>query len=240
MRNLGRLTKHPAIRILLAFITGVAVLFASTFLIDELVAANRYLRQLPLMGRTARHTTMLILSLLFILLLNKGSFKGYGFRWSKRLHIFLMIGIGLILSLGVNWLALFFQFQPRTAFGFAGVHLVDKVLYLWLWTSISEEVFTRGLIQGYLSPLQSLGFRLSGITLSLPVLVGAIFFGGMHLVLLTIGISPARVLYLVLATTLLGVFAGYHKERTNSLAAPVIIHFSFNMGGSLFQMLLSV
>jgi len=57
------------------------------------------------------------------------------------------------------------------------------------------------------------------------------------LILITTQADFSRILYLVFVTTLLGLYAGYHKERTNSLVPAIVIHLFYNMGGSLYYLL---
>jgi membrane protease YdiL (CAAX protease family) len=231
---------NPVAAIFLTLSMGFLIFSVSTFLMDEWVAQSRWLRNIPFWGRTSRHSTMLILSLVCMLILTKGTMRGYGFRWDKNMHLLLLTGITLLFSFLVNALARQLSLAPTYYFGSAALSFLSRGAYLWIWTSISEEVFTRGLIQGSLAPFQQLGIRISSTFISMPVIVGALFFGAMHLILLTTGMDWFRVVFLVGATTLLGLFAGYHKERTGSLVAPVVIHLFFNMGGSLYQVLISL
>jgi len=231
---------NPLSAIFLILVMGSLIFIVSTFLMDEWVAQSEWLRNIPFWERTSRHSTMLILSLGCILILTRGTLRGYGFRWSKNMHLLLLTGLTLFLSFLVNGLARQLSLAPTYYYGSIAYSFFSRGLYLWIWTSISEEVFTRGFIQGYLSPFRHMGFRISRAFISLPVLVGGLFFGAMHLILLTTGMDWYRVLFLVGATTLLGLFAGYQKERTGSLIAPVIIHLFFNMGGSLYQVMISL
>ena len=225
------------IRIPLAIgMAGIIFLF-STLVMDRLVEDSEFIRSITFIRRTSRHTTMLILSLGLILLVNRGRLTGYGFRWSRQIHFVRLIAYSLLLSLAGNLAAHVFDLAPRRVFGFAAQPLLDKMVYLWVWSSISEEVFTRGFIQGYLDTFRHIGIKINRLFFSVPVITGALIFGGMHFILLTFGIEFIRVLYLVLLTTLLGLFAGYQKERTNSLVAAVTIHLFFNMGGSLYGLL---
>lgn len=223
----------------IALVIGMAgiIFLLSTLVMDRLVEDSEFIRSITFFRRTSRHTTMLILSLGLILLVNRGRLAGYGFRWSRQIHFVRIIAYSLLLSLAGNLAAHFFDLAPRRVFGFAAQPLLDKMVYLWVWSSLSEEVFTRGFVQGYLYPLRQKGIKIQRLFLSLPVITGALVFGGMHFILLTFGLEFFRVLYLVLLTTLLGLYAGYQKERTNSLVAAVTIHLFFNMGGSLYGLL---
>lgn len=64
-------------------------------------------------------------------------------------------------------------------------------------------------------------------------MVGALFFGAMHLMLLTLGVDIFTVLNIVVFAIILGLIAGYQTERTNSLIPAIIVHFCFNVGASI-------
>jgi membrane protease YdiL (CAAX protease family) len=70
--------------------------------------------------------------------------------------------------------------------------------------------------------------------LSLPVIFGGLYFGMMHIVAIK-RMGPLVILF----TTLLGLVAGYYREKTKSLIPAIIIHALFNIGGSLPMWILS-
>ncbi len=110
-----------------------------------------------------------------------------------------------------------------------------EVVFIWIFASICEECFTRGLLQSLLSPLSGTGFMLfRRWFLGAPVLFSALFFGLMH-------IPVAREMgpIVVILATLLGLVAGYYRQQTGSLIPAVIVHMLFNIGGSLPVWLLS-
>ena len=91
----------------------------------------------------------------------------------------------------------------------------------------------RGLIQGALDAWKNVGITLFGRHLSLPVLVGAVAFGLMHIALSTMGAGTGQVIVTVLFAFLLGLVAGYYRETSGSLLPAIIVHMSGNIGGSL-------
>jgi membrane protease YdiL (CAAX protease family) len=68
----------------------------------------------------------------------------------------------------------------------------------------------------------------------LPVLFSGLYFGLMHVVAINKLGPPVIVL-----TTLLGLVAGYYREKTGSLIPAIIIHALFNIGGMLPMWVLS-
>lgn len=75
---------------------------------------------------------------------------------------------------------------------------VAVILTIWIYANICEEIFTRGLLQSWLSPLAQYRLRLGKWGLSVPVLASALFFATMHLALWpTLG--PVTLIVMVLA-----------------------------------------
>jgi membrane protease YdiL (CAAX protease family) len=115
---------------------------------------------------------------------------------------------------------------------------LDNVIRVWIYASVAEEILTRGLIQGYLSPHADRGISLGGLRISLPVLVGAIFFGAMHLGLLTIGIDGRTVVQIVVFALLIGIVAGHFREKTGSLIPAIVAHALANVTGWVVEAIL--
>ena len=57
----------------------------------------------------------------------------------------------------------------------------------------------------------------------------------MHLALFNMGVDKFTVFDIVIFGTILGVIAGYYREKTNSLVPAIIVHLCFNIGASLFE-----
>ncbi len=67
--------------------------------------------------------------------------------------------------------------------------------------------------------------------LSAPVTLSGLFFGGMHVVLWPR--MGAKSLLVMALATILGMAAGYYREKTGSLLPAILIHALFNIGGTL-------
>jgi len=181
---------------------------------------------------------MLIYSVLAILLVNNGSIKGYGFNLSTikigyLKFSFKVIGItlasflfGAILFMGI----LNRVFPTGNSTGFPEQNsIIQMVLTIWIWSSICEEVFVRGLIQGFIQHLQNIRiFRLS-----LPVIISGFFFGAMHLSLISMGMGAWYVTFIVFNTTVIGLVAAYYREKTNSIIPAFWVHLLANFVGSI-------
>ena len=94
------------------------------------------------------------------------------------------------------------------------------VLWIWLHSTVTEEVFVRGWFQ-------------SAIPGPRATLWSAALFGSMHLLILRQGADWITVGIIVPATTLLGLLCAQDRERSGSLGPPIITHCAFNVGGFL-------
>ncbi|MFH1861420.1 MAG: CPBP family intramembrane glutamic endopeptidase [bacterium] len=173
------------------------------------------------------HTVMAVASVLLAWHFSKGNLAEYGFtRGSFRLNagIFLwVIPTGCLSVL---------RFVGMGAEETKLSTLIHDVLFVWIYASICEEILTRGLLQSFLSPLRDRRVRiLWRWQVSIPVCFSALFFGAMHIVLIT-RLGPAAIVPMLLATGL-GFVAGYYREKSGSLIPAIIIHALFNVGGML-------
>jgi membrane protease YdiL (CAAX protease family) len=108
---------------------------------------------------------------------------------------------------------------------------IGVILTIWIYASICEEVLTHGLLQSWLSALTQYRVRLGRWAVSTPVLTSALFFAAMHVVLWP-KLGPVA-LVVILLTGILGVIAGYYREKTGSLIPAILVHSLFDIGGTL-------
>jgi len=218
-------------RIALAVILGIFVLFVSS-------AATMSLKDISLKWffniwilNSVNLSVGILLSFILILAISKAKLSKYGFRLTQNLkpRISILVGLGLGILATVSGALFGIDEHPMTAL----YTFSQQVIFIWIGASISEEILVRGLVQSFLEPLKVYGFSIFKIRLSLPVMVSAVFFGLMHLVLLTIGMEFMSVLYIVAYAFILGIFAAYLREQTKSLIPAIIIHMCANIGGSI-------
>jgi membrane protease YdiL (CAAX protease family) len=188
----------------------------------------------PWLSAFVTHTLMWIVSVSAIVLLTRGKMAEYGLsRGEFRLtgKIFLWVIPTAILSV-LGFIASRSGAPVKPGLGLSPI---QSIIFVWIYASVSEEIFTRGLLQSFLSPLAHYGLNLSkNLRLSLPVLFSGLYFGLMHVVAINKMGPPVIVL-----TTLLGLVAGYYREKTESLMPAIIIHALFNIGGMLPMWILS-
>ncbi|MFH1335133.1 MAG: CPBP family intramembrane glutamic endopeptidase [Candidatus Zixiibacteriota bacterium] len=188
----------------------------------------------PWLPAAITHLIMWVLSILIIVLLSRGNPAEYGFtKGDFRLTggIFLWVVPTAILST-LGFIASRSGVELKGGLGYSPF---QTIIFVWIYATVSEEIFTRGLLQSYLIPLTKYGIDLSkGLRLSLPVIFSGLYFGMMHIVAIKKMGPPV-----ILLTTLLGLVAGYYREKTKSLIPAMIIHSLFNIGGSLPMWILS-
>lgn len=176
---------------------------------------------------------LLICSLALIAWVSKCNFAAFGFtrgtfRLSARIFLWLlpMAAISTVQLIG-----------SPTGAGTNGPGMgvnsspVAIVLTIWIYASICEEILARGLLQSWLATLTRRQFRVLKGNVSAPVLAGASFFAGMHVVLWP-RLGPATLVVMLLAGGL-GLVAGTYRERTGSLIPAILVHGFFDVGGTV-------
>jgi len=228
--------KNPAIQVVIAIILGFLVLILSSILMIVITKNTNLFISFPVVKKTFTHTAMAVFSVLFILMVNKGNLRDYGFVWNMKFSVIKVVLISLLLGF-IS--AIISKLLPETnsEHPAASFSIFEKILFIWIWASVAEEILTRGLIQGFLTPFKHLGIKLFNMFISLPVMVGAIFFGAMHFALLSMGMNIYLVLNIVIFGVVLGLIAGCQKEKTGSLLPAIIVHMCFNIGASLLYII---
>src|SRR6056297_1272491 len=227
--------KNPWLSLIFAVFSGGVVFYLSSYLgsltncwIKQFVALNFYTANVFMKGY------MLLFSLLLILLVNKGSLRNYGFTKPEKLRYvrFFLISTGILIGAFIFGNLIFNGilrniFPPES--GKAGFpetqSLLQRILTIWIWSSICEEVLTRGFIQGFMNKHINIRF----LKLSLPVWISGLFFGLMHLSLLNINMDVWFISFIVTNTTVIGLLAAYYREKTKSIYPAFFVHFWANV-----------
>lgn len=223
-------------RILAAVFLGILVLSSVGGVVSNANVLPLAIRSQPWAEGFLSHTTMWFASLIFILIISRGNLRTYGFCIGRGYRVVTMIILGTATGIALEGILKAIPngaatLQLNYTFG-------QTVLFVWLYASFSEEIFTRGLIQGFLTPLSHYSISFSRMQISLPVLVSALFFGLMHLAILTTGAAWLPVLCYVVFASVLGIIAGYQREQTGSIFPAIIVHMFGNIGGHCTSMLL--
>lgn len=123
--------------------------------------------------------------------------------------------------------------------GMREMGLLRIIAIVWFGSTISEEVFVRGLVQGWMQPSDDGN---AGSTSR--ILASGLLFGAFHVSLFYTGNDTRTAATIVTATTLLGLVCAWSRERSGSLVGPLLSHFAFNacgiIGGILVIVLMKV
>lgn len=212
-------------------VAAAVIIFMAAVLLPKILIEDK------IFALSATQVTELLLALLAILFLGKGRFAEYGFRMPRpdrpmMAAIASWIPIAL-LSLGVGAAASLLMLS----LGGSGNPLLKQlsflqiVLFVWINSSIIEEVFTRGFLQGHLIKSMDISKKLPVIRVDYPTLISALFFSMMHLVLILSGVDFYTVAVTLLFTFTLGLIAGTQFSRTGSLLPAIGVHILANIGG---------
>ncbi len=235
----------PGVRLVVGVGMGVVVYFLGLLTVPSLGPVERLVDATPWLSRgDVSQVTYLVLSLCLIAVLSGWSFETYGFERARAGKVLKPAVISIIISFVLIVLSLIALMatggppggedqQPGT-----GSRLLKQILSIWILASICEEVFNRGLVLGFLSPLAAYGVRFGKWRITLPVAISAVGFGIGHLCLL--GAMDTRlVAFAVINATILGFIAGYHREKTGSLLPAVAVHMTFNIVGGTISLILT-
>jgi membrane protease YdiL (CAAX protease family) len=153
--------------------------------------------------------------------------KQYGFHFNPEGFIKVILLTLLIQSLTILSFTLLVAFDGSIPDFFTRTPIQWILLVYVLLPALCEEIFMRGLIQTECDFLRG-SLNIRSISLSSPVLVSAFLFGAMHLFPL-----GSKEYLNFLFTFLLGLIAGYYKEKSGSLFPAIIAHASYNFLGFL-------
>jgi len=240
-----KLFNNPVMRIIIAIAIGLIILTTASYMERLVHVFSPYIMEsFVWLSAALQSMSLLIFSLLIMLVIGRGNLSAYGFTTGRDIRYLKIIALSLVASIiiivvtGVIATILQELYPIGGGEHFASAYsLLETVLFVWILASISEEVFVRGLIQGYLTPLKKYGFSLFKKYISVPVVISGLFFGVMHLVLLTTGMNTYMVFAVFVSTCLLGFIAGYYREKTESIIPAIVVHVMFNIAGTLLSML---
>jgi membrane protease YdiL (CAAX protease family) len=166
------------------------------------------------------------LSLAAIAVFGGRRWADYGFQRAKNVRWTSVLGPALAMGAAGSIVILLGGGEGLTkvveGYGFPAI-----VFWIWFYSSVTEEIFTRAWYQSYLR--DGLGAR--GATVAMTA--SAALFAAMHLSLLLRGIDRWTVAVIVVFAALLGRFAAGLRQRYESLAPAIGAHIGFNVGGLL-------
>ena len=224
---------HAIGRIIVALLLGIVVLIVASVIMMSLPNPPQLLEKYPWLMGFIPHTSMLLISTLILLIIGKGNLGQYGYKLPvnfKLLQVVILpLALGIISNIVLSSMPSHESFTPKE-YSFSHI-----VIFIWLYASICEEIYTRGLIQGYLEPLAGGAITIMKIRLSLPIIIGALHFSLIHLMAFAATLNPLTMVVFLIVAFILGLIAGYQLEKTGSLIPAMIVHMMFNISGSLVE-----
>lgn len=133
------------------------------------------------------------------------------------------VAIGGVLGAAATATILGLGFAPMA--GMREMGFLRMVAFVWFGSTMAEEVFVRGLIQGWMQPLldqPDVADHHAGRVIS-----SGLLFGAMHASLF-LNNDARTAATIVMATTLLGLVCAWSREQSGSLVGPLLAHFAFN------------
>lgn len=226
-----RVTILDVLRIPAALGVGALILVATQLLMTQLLMTDD-----PPMQALLAHAVIAVLSLIVILILTRGYVGDYGLRLELPTRPWANLGF----AAGIGVLSVVVD----SVLGGHGIPLMQS-LNLWqsvvialLLAPIAQELLLRGVMQGLLVPLEPVRFTMFDRGVSLPVVVSALAYGGLHFPLVLMDVEMVTVWVTVGFAIALGFQAAQLRESTGSLVGPVLVHISFAAGGGLGSIIL--
>jgi len=235
---MNKLLKRPMILLILVLMLGYVILTGSgkissqlVKLLPEIFQTDFYLKNI------ATKLLFVIFSIITMLLIPKMKLSDFGLKLPKTISYFKLIWQTVALTLGGGIVyGLLFMVLLRNLFGDTNEmgfpdsgSFLKIIIVVWLWSSIFEEIFNRGLIQSLLNVFRKYKF----CKLTLSVWISGIIFGAIHFSVFKFSDSVFFVLFIVFNTTTLGVLAAYYRERSESIFPAILVHILGNVTGSL-------
>jgi len=229
-------------RLIFGVILGLTIHYCSLMVIpsigfiDEFVKKHQYITRGDVI-----QTSFLVLSFVLIILFSRGKVSKFSLKAVKigklKNPILLSIVFAFVI-ISINMLLRIIIEKPGQGFSVMMMPggLLKPILSVWILASISEEIFFRGLLQSLFMPLKEFGFKLYKSFISVPVMVCAVWFGLGHLGLLRM-MRPYIVVGIVVNATVLGLVAGYYREKTGSIIPAIVVHMVFNIVGTFVAVL---
>jgi membrane protease YdiL (CAAX protease family) len=166
---------------------------------------------------------ILVGSGVFMLMDFKQKHYGFSLKFKYLMRItFLMLALQ---SITIISLALLIALSVKLPAFIYSESLTTIFLKYILLVPLAEEIFMRGLIQTNLSFLKG-SVKVRSIQLSYSVIVTAVLFGTMHLLPLA-----THTFKDFLSSFILGLIAGYYREKTGSLFPAFAAHAAYNFRG---------
>ena len=182
-----------------------------------------------------KHSIIFFLSIVAIYLFKKH--VNYRIEIPKFKTLLKPIGIGLLVSLltGMIMSAVMVMSSGNNTSGIkmptSSLSVTQVILFVFIYSSIAEEILFRGFLLNILKPLKNIGISIFKRKISLAVTISAVMFGLYHIIPFN---SHSSLLYAVAMFTsplILGLVAGYYQEKYDNNFYAIVVHMAGNLMG---------
>jgi hypothetical protein len=232
------------IRLLLGFILGLFVVFLANMVMPSIGFVGEFVKNHNwLHSSDITQIVFLVVSLSLIYLFSRGNVETYGLKSVKGSEIVKPVLVSIIVSIVITGVGMVLvmlggEGGVNGTDSIMGSGILKAIISVWIIASISEEVFFRGLLQGFLNPLKKSGINLFKIHISVPIIFSALFFGLGHIGVISF-LGTNMTILIIINATILGFIAGYYREKTGSLIPAIVVHMTFNIVGSIIGIILT-
>ena len=216
--------KSPIVKIILALVIGLAIFVGSFYASSQALLYNFFNRSVWI-TLLVYHSLVLILSFLAILIFSRGKIKTFGFNNGSSFPVLKILLNSILIGVIAGYVIYTFN---KEELGFIAFYKTwEKIVFIWLIASISEEMLVSGFIQGYMMPAKKYAVKIFKTTISIPMILSAIVFAIIYVPHL-IGMKIIAIALIMFVMFAIGISKAYFREKTNSLLAPMVMHVLFN------------
>ncbi len=182
-----------------------------------------------------KHTVIFFLSIIAIYLLKK--YVKYSISIPKFKTLLKPIGLGLlvsILSAMIMSITLVISSEnnsPEIQIPTAHLSITQIIIFVFIYSSISEELLFRGFLLNILKPLKDKGISIFKRKISVAVIISALMFGLYHIIPFNADDTMIYITGMVIAPFLLAIIAGYYQEKYDNNVYAIIVHMAGNVVG---------
>lgn len=186
-----------------------------------------------------KHTIILILSVIAIIILRK--YVNFRIGKPKMKTLFKPIGLGLLVSFLSSLIMgiILISSNQAVATPVSNLTIIQIIFFVFIYSSIVEEVLFRGFLLNILSPIKNNGILIFQKKISYSVLISALMFGLYHIIPINSNHSTIYIIGMLIAPSILGIVAGYYQEKYNNHFYSILIHMSGNLIGIIGMILMS-
>jgi len=189
----------------------------------------------PVPSGLTSQIVFLLASGVLILIFNKKGMVHFRIRKLKVNQLIFPVLLTFLLMLVREAVSLKLMIETHPA---ASMPALQLILIVVILASVSEELLFRGFLQNMLEPLKKIRIKLYKAALSLPVIISGLFFGIIHMGILSTGASIQYAVQLVVFAMILGMIAGYYQEKHENFLYAVLVHMTANVCGLISLMML--